>query len=557
MPAGGTGRGPVVHLQRDAPTDKRQRRGKGHPVQLLADAEQREDCIGDGCGERRDGELHLRYVEPTGDGGEQFEFGAVGQSFTYDGFGNLTNVNVISGSAPIYSANPDPATNRLGCSDANGNSNVAGICGIYGNIYDVENRLVSSSASSGAGASYTYAPGNKRVWRGAGTYNADTGQWSTDEVTFWAPNGQKLGTYQVTAVLGCQFASPQCGNAAMAPEFYASQTGTYYYFGGRMVKNASAWVYGDRLGSIGKYYPYGQERPSATQNGTEKFTGYLRDSETGLDYAEQRYEQPGTGRFLTPDRWPTGAPNALTLPDNWNRYSYVGGDPVNRTDPSGLCSPDENPPCYSTTGTGTMGGGLNGSPGLGSPHPPGPVDDGDNQTAAQIQGRKAASVQQKVINELPDAVGVAEALLSNPDCANLFQPLDGSVSAAAVLFDLFNGVYYGSITVGDIKSRPGTSTSAAVTPGVINDGTGGTRNAAYIVINDLAGTFVSGDLLAQAVTLLHELGHAMNDIFGPGTSVIQADGPSVPNGVQKSMDNTALVDKACAQNGLPAPILLP
>jgi hypothetical protein len=41
----------------------------------------------------------------------------------------------------------------------------------------------------------------------------------------------------------------------------------------------------DRLGSIGKFYPWGQEKPSATQNGTEKFTGYFRDADTGLDYA--------------------------------------------------------------------------------------------------------------------------------------------------------------------------------------------------------------------------------------------------------------------------------
>src|SRR6266481_9737860 len=34
--------------------------------------------------------------------------------------------------------------------------------------------------------------------------------------------------------------------------------------------------------SIGKFYPYGVERPSATQNDKEKFTGYLRDSATGL-----------------------------------------------------------------------------------------------------------------------------------------------------------------------------------------------------------------------------------------------------------------------------------
>jgi hypothetical protein len=29
-----------------------------------------------------------------------------GQSFTYDGFGNLTNVTATAGSAPQYSANP-------------------------------------------------------------------------------------------------------------------------------------------------------------------------------------------------------------------------------------------------------------------------------------------------------------------------------------------------------------------------------------------------------------------------------------------------------------------
>jgi len=112
---------------------------------------------------------------------------------------------------------------------------------------------------------------------------------------------------------------------------HGRQTGTYYYFGGRMVKNGSAWVYGDRLGSIGKYYPYGQERPSATQNGTEKFTGYLRDAETGLDYADQRYEQPGMGRFLTADRM-RGQPSD---PGSWNKYAYAGEDPINDRDPRG------------------------------------------------------------------------------------------------------------------------------------------------------------------------------------------------------------------------------
>jgi RHS repeat-associated protein len=90
----------------------------------------------------------------------------------------------------------------------------------------------------------------------------------------------------------------------------------------------------DRLGSIGKFYPWGQEKPSATTNNTEKFTAYFRDAETGLDYAKNRYHQPGMGRFLTPDpkRW-SAKPN---LPGSWNRYAYVAGDPINRVDRKGL-----------------------------------------------------------------------------------------------------------------------------------------------------------------------------------------------------------------------------
>jgi RHS repeat-associated protein len=92
----------------------------------------------------------------------------------------------------------------------------------------------------------------------------------------------------------------------------------------------------DRLGSNvsnGKrYYPYGIERPSATANELEKFTSYFRDAETGLDSADQRYEEPGYGRFITPDR--TGGA-AVQSPLSFNAYSYLGGDPVNRVDPTG------------------------------------------------------------------------------------------------------------------------------------------------------------------------------------------------------------------------------
>jgi hypothetical protein len=64
-----------------------------------------------------------------------------------------------------------------------------------------------------------------------------------------------------------------------------------------MIKNEKGWVCADRLGSIRKFYPYGVERPSATANDTQKFTGDFRNAETGLDYADQRYQSPETGRL--------------------------------------------------------------------------------------------------------------------------------------------------------------------------------------------------------------------------------------------------------------------
>jgi RHS repeat-associated protein len=82
---------------------------------------------------------------------------------------------------------------------------------------------------------------------------------------------------------------------------------------------------------VGKYFPYGQERPSATTDGKEKFATYFRDSETGLDYANSRYHQPGMGRFMSPDLM-NGNPKD---PESLNKYAYAGGDPINHADPSG------------------------------------------------------------------------------------------------------------------------------------------------------------------------------------------------------------------------------
>ncbi len=181
-----------------------------------------------------------------------------GQQFTYDGFGNLTNTSVIQGSAPSMTASYD-YNNHAGGEDANGNPGYVpdpafGSSGAA--IWDVENRLLMLWQSTPV-MSYAYDPGQlKRVWRGTwtGSYGSYT-RGSTDEITFWSITGQKLATYNVTT---------------WGSTIYATQSGTNYYFGAKLIKNNNGWVYADRLGSIGKFYHYGIERPSATTSGTEK-----------------------------------------------------------------------------------------------------------------------------------------------------------------------------------------------------------------------------------------------------------------------------------------------
>jgi RHS repeat-associated protein len=153
------------------------------------------------------------------------------------------------------------------------------------------------------------------VWRGVFYGNLPNATQTVNEITFYAPGGAKLAMYRL----------PLAG--------YSTSSSFYEYFGGKMIRNAQGWVTPDRLGSIGKYFPYGQERPSATAEGTEKFATYFRDENTGLDYAQNRYHKPGEGRFMTVD--PLDARATPSDPGTWNRYLYVGGDPVNFNDPTG------------------------------------------------------------------------------------------------------------------------------------------------------------------------------------------------------------------------------
>ncbi|MBP9664735.1 MAG: peptidoglycan DD-metalloendopeptidase family protein [Pyrinomonadaceae bacterium] len=59
-----------------------------------------------------------------------------------------------------------------------------------------------------------------------------------------------------------------------------------------------------------------------------------RDEATGLDHTWFRKHEPRAGRWTSPD--PYGGSMSIADPQSFNRYSYVGSQPLDYVDPSGL-----------------------------------------------------------------------------------------------------------------------------------------------------------------------------------------------------------------------------
>ena len=215
------------------------------------------------------------------------------QSYSYDGFGNLTN-RVGSGAAVGNNPTPaDPATNRLvnAAYDANGNMLSTG------NVYDVENRLMQAAMAGGT-IQYAYDGQNKRIWQGSFTNSGDPQMLMLETVSMFGADGQLAATYST---------QPGFNNTTNPVGITFAQVVQRVYFGRKLIKWVDAAYAAhnavqDRLGSVGKYYPYGEERNSPPlANDQVKFATYTRDAATGNDYADQRYYGSTFGRFMSPD----------------------------------------------------------------------------------------------------------------------------------------------------------------------------------------------------------------------------------------------------------------
>ncbi len=197
--------------------------------------------------------------------------------------------------------------------------------GTFSYLYDAESRLTSVKQGTTAVASYAYDAQGRRKSKTVGSTStvfatdADNREaleydGSSGAVQRWYAFGQ--GPDAVLNQMNVAL-SPR---ETMIPDIQGSIVGTL-----------------DTGGTLSKsgYQPYG-ENPSVT-TGTYRYTARRFDPETagsgaqpsGLYYYPARTYSPTWGDFLQPD--------PLGYAAGPNLYAYVNNDPLNKTDPLGLC----------------------------------------------------------------------------------------------------------------------------------------------------------------------------------------------------------------------------
>jgi RHS repeat-associated protein len=281
------------------------------------------------------------------------------QGYTYDRYGNRTLGGWGAG-INTQQFTVDTNTNRLGVPsgqsgvmqyDANGNLTYDTYSGAGARTYDPENRIVTATNSGGLTSTYTYDSDGLRVRRSS--YNQETWQvygMGGELVAEYAANaapsspqkeyGYRSGQLLVAAAGSADvrwMVSDQLGTPRMIADRTGSLTG---------VSRHDYLPFGEELfaGSGGRTSGQGYQSSDGVR---QHFTGYERDAETGLDFAQARFYSSPQGRFTSID--PLTASAHVSNPQSWNRYAYVGNNPLNNTDPTGMAENGVNDPVVQGT----------------------------------------------------------------------------------------------------------------------------------------------------------------------------------------------------------------
>ena len=252
------------------------------------------------------------------------------QNWNYDRYGNRTGFsNNVSGFAPITTTpSVDPNTNRFDLGQ--------------GFTYDKNGNVVQDhDPVTGHNRQFIFNGDNKQVQvkdidnsnQATGTYFYDGEGKRVKKVTeqettvFVYSSGKLIAEY----------------STQLAAEPHVNYTTTDHLGSPRIIT--------DELGQVKSrrdFMPFGEDifatvgarsnaalhYSTSTDDLRQKFTGYQKDSETSLDFAEARMYENRFGRFTAVD--PFLASGKSSNPQTFNRYNYVINNPLRLCDPNGL-----------------------------------------------------------------------------------------------------------------------------------------------------------------------------------------------------------------------------
>jgi RHS repeat-associated protein len=240
--------------------------------------------------------------------------GANSTSQIFDAANQLQTATTMNGSTLIqkYTFAYDPNGNRASRTDKNN------VVTSYG--WDQANRLTSF------GSSATYA------YNGDGLRMSKTVSGTTTQFVWDLAEGLAL-TISAGAV------SYVTGSDGLPLEQISGTTVSYFH----RDQLGSTRTLTNSLGQVANTYTYDAYGSIASQSGSTPnlllFQGQYQDSESGLYYLRARYYEPSSSQFLARDP---------ALMQTREPYAYVSGNPLNATDPAGLCS-GFDPGCWASS----------------------------------------------------------------------------------------------------------------------------------------------------------------------------------------------------------------
>ncbi len=247
-----------------------------------------------------------------------------GENYTFDPFGNLTNMNGLPRTT-------DPVTNRLTEAAYDRRGNLLSWAG-YTFTRDTLGRMTSMQGPGINRSMFYDAKGERLVVRDGTTYTftlRDLGQQVLREVSWSNASSWTWGRdyiYRGGTLLASQSTTAGEGLRYHFPDHLTSARLVTNRCGERAVEH--------RTSSFGLDLPSGSAQSADRMRFTmhERDLGQLSTTLDDLDVMHARTYWPSLGRFTSVD---PGRDHDPKVPQSWNLYAYVRGNPLNSFDPDG------------------------------------------------------------------------------------------------------------------------------------------------------------------------------------------------------------------------------